>query len=158
MDANTAPQSQEAPPAGQESATVDANTAPQSQGEGSQPKRQRKSANPRQLIPKSLQKERLQEKCLKKGLVAVPQGQAEIQDRLIATLYTKLSTSITDLTRVTPSPPANYIKSAKDMNKIMGLARQVLSGNQPDWNVVTKDIPISPDLLHTYNQCNNLQI
>ncbi|KAJ1413095.1 glycosyltransferase family 2 protein [Sesbania bispinosa] len=119
-------------------------------------KRQRKSANPRQLIPKSLQNERLQKKCLKKGPAAVPQSQDEIQDRLLATLSTKLSTSITDLTRVTHSPPANYIKSAKDMNKIMGLARQVLSGNQPDWNVVTKDIAISPELLHTYNTVQEL--
>ncbi|KAJ1421098.1 6-phosphofructokinase isoform X2, partial [Sesbania bispinosa] len=68
------------------------------------------------------------------GPAAIPQGQAEIQDRLLATLSTKLSTTITDL----------------------GLARQVLSGNQPDWNVVTKDIPISPKLLHTYNTVQQL--
>ncbi|KAJ1433540.1 PIN domain-containing protein [Sesbania bispinosa] len=38
----------------------------------------------------------------------------------------------------------------------VGLARQVLSGNQPDWNVVTKDIPISPELFHTYNTVQQL--
>ncbi|KAJ1390414.1 hypothetical protein SESBI_37508 [Sesbania bispinosa] len=37
----------------------------------------------------------------------------------------------------------------------MGL-RQVLFGEQPDWNVVTEDIPISPKLLHTYNTVQQL--
>ncbi|KAJ1407965.1 hypothetical protein SESBI_23999 [Sesbania bispinosa] len=42
------------------------------------------------------------------------------------------------------------------MYLMQGLARQVLSGEQPDWNVVIKDIPISPYLLHTYNTMHQL--
>ncbi|KAJ1398798.1 PIN domain-containing protein [Sesbania bispinosa] len=57
---------------------------------------------------------------------------------------------------VSQSPPANYIQSTKNMQKVMGLARQVISGEQPDWNIVTKDIPISPDLLQTYNTMQQL--
>ncbi|KAJ1378986.1 putative Sodium:inorganic phosphate symporter [Sesbania bispinosa] len=156
------------PLAGQDSATVDGNTAPQSQGaptqettsgpvqvvapaqdpnndtgtapgkgEGSQLKRQRKSANPRQHIPKSLQKESLQKKCLKKGPATVPQSQVEIQNNLLVGLFTKLTTSITDLTRVTSSPSANHIQSAKRCAE-------------------NHDIPISPELLHTYNTMQQL--
>ncbi|KAJ1375689.1 conjugal transfer protein TraY [Sesbania bispinosa] len=61
-----------------------------------------------------------------------------------------------DVNRVSESPPANYIQSIKDVQKVMGLARQVISGEQPDWNVVTKEMPISPDLLHTYNTVQQL--
>ncbi|KAJ1395435.1 peptidylprolyl isomerase [Sesbania bispinosa] len=103
-------------------------------GEGSQSKRQRKNANPRHLIPKSVQKERLKKKCLKKDSAPIPHIQ----------------------TLATPSPPANFIHSAKDMQKITGLARQVVSGSQPDWNVVNKDIPISLTLLHSYNTMQQL--
>ncbi|KAJ1406397.1 acyltransferase [Sesbania bispinosa] len=53
--------------------------------------------------------------------------------------------------RVSESPHANYIQSTMDVQKVMGLARKVITGKQPDWNVVTKEMPISPYLLQTYN-------
>ncbi|KAJ1440929.1 hypothetical protein SESBI_01604 [Sesbania bispinosa] len=126
--------------------------------EGSQLKRQRKTANPRQLIPNSIQKERLQKKCINKGPSQIQKTQTptEIQLNLLDALNEKLKSSMTDLNRVSESPLANYIQSTKDVQKVMGLARQVISGEQSDWNVVTKEMPISPDLLHTYNTVQQL--
>ncbi|KAJ1377505.1 hypothetical protein SESBI_48834 [Sesbania bispinosa] len=39
------------------------------------------------------------------------------------------------------SPPASHIQPIQNLQKVMGLAGQVISGEQPDWNAVTKEIP-----------------
>ncbi|KAJ1384514.1 hypothetical protein SESBI_42460 [Sesbania bispinosa] len=126
--------------------------------QGSQQKRQRKNSIPRQLIPKSVQKERLQKKCINKGPPQIQNTQTptENQLNLIDALTQKLISSETEMKHVSESPPANCIQTTKDVQKVMGLARQVFSGQQLDWNEVTKEMPISPDLLHTYNTVQQL--
>ncbi|KAJ1429490.1 Asp23/Gls24 family envelope stress response protein [Sesbania bispinosa] len=126
--------------------------------QGSQQKRQRKNSIPRQLIPKSVQKERLQKKCINKGPSQIQNTQPPIENQLnlIDALTQKLISSETEMKHVSESPPANCIQTTKDVQKVMGLARQVFSGQQPDWNEVTKEMPISPDLLHTYNTVQQL--
>ncbi|KAJ1405491.1 basic region leucine zipper [Sesbania bispinosa] len=116
-------------------------------------KRQRKGANPRHLIPKSVQKERLQKKCINKGQPQIQNTQTptEIKLNLLDALNAKLNNTMTELNPLIGSPPASHIQPIQNLQKVMGLAEQVISSEQPDWNAVTKEIPIPPDLLHTYN-------
>ncbi|KAJ1424757.1 hypothetical protein SESBI_11465 [Sesbania bispinosa] len=49
----------------------------------------------------------------------------------------------------------NYNKGSTS-KQVHGISKQVLSGKQRDWNVVTKNIEISTNLPHTYNRTKQL--